>query len=127
MLIKTSFIFIVLYGCATLNALSIRYNQQNSVFKTTDIESTSETIHEPLPSGFDSNNIIYHHLSDILQKRAIKQQKTFAVNTQLCTAIVAQIKARIHTQITSKISASVSQLILGGGKGARSMLKKKIM
>jgi hypothetical protein len=103
MLIKTSFIFIFLFCCATTSAaLSNRYND-GSVFKSTDIE----TVQESLPPGFDSKDIIYRHLANVLNKRAAQQQ-TFAVNPQLSTAIVAQIRARIRTQITSKISASVS-------------------
>lgn len=111
MLIKEAFVFIVLFFCTTANTLSTHYNQatkDGSVFTSTNVESTSKVIQEPLTSGLDSNDVIQRYLASVLQKRATVNQQTFAVGPKLSTDIVAQIKARIHTQITSKMSASVS-------------------
>lgn len=58
-----------------------------------------------LPEDYDKD-AIYRHIVSVLMKRASKQ--TVPVTPELSTMIVAQIKARIHTQITTKISASVS-------------------
>lgn len=66
------------------------------------ISSASVTEIQQLP--YDQN-IIHRHLASILIKRA--SSKIIPNNPQLLTFIVAEIKARIHTDITSKISASV--------------------
>ncbi|KAI8090270.1 uncharacterized protein B0P05DRAFT_594595 [Gilbertella persicaria] len=50
-------------------------------------------------------DILNQHLSEVLAKRWIQQHKIPA------NEIIAQIKARIHTQMVSKISASISQKV----------------
>lgn len=52
-----------------------------------------------------NKNVINRHLAGIRIKRTLKQ--TIPNNAELFTLIMAEIKARIHTDITSKISASV--------------------
>ena len=53
----------------------------------------------------DNEAIIYRHLATVLNKRSSKGIQN---TPQLHTSIVAQIKARIHTEISRKISATVS-------------------
>lgn len=57
--------------------------------------------------SLDHEDIIYRHIATVMMKRS-SSSKGIPNTPQLYTEIVAQIKARIHTEITSKISASVS-------------------
>lgn len=57
--------------------------------------------------SLDHQDIIYRHIASVIMKRS-SSSKGIPNTPQLYTEIVAQIKARIHTEITSKISASVS-------------------
>lgn len=103
MLIKHINFLIALLCCCITNLL-VAGNDINGISKSTTISTTSETTYEFLPADYDKD-AIYRHLANILMKRASKQ--TVPITPELSTIIVAQIKARIHTQITTKISASV--------------------
>lgn len=61
---------------------------------------------EGKPSPLDHQELIYRHIASVLKRRS--SFKGIPNTPQLYTEIVAQIKARIHTEITSKISTSVS-------------------
>lgn len=104
MLIKHINFLIALLCCCITNLL-VAGNDTNGISKSTTISTTSETIYKILPEDYNKD-VIYRHLVNVLMKRASKQ--TIPVTPELSTIIVAQIKARIHTQITTKISASVS-------------------
>lgn len=115
--------FFIFISCVTVHLISADRIMQHGTSRTGDggrghsssSSTTKNTITisstqvESLPY---SEDIIYRHLAHVLMKRKSSTSKTptgtIANNPQLVTSIVTQIKARIHTEITSKISASVN-------------------
>lgn len=113
--------FFIFISCVTVHLISADRIMQHGTSRTGDggrgHSSSSSTTKSTIAISSTqvepySEDIIYRHLAHVLMKRKSSTSKTptgaIANNPQLVTSIVAQIKARIHTEITSKISASVN-------------------
>jgi hypothetical protein len=101
--------FVVIFSCVTISIISATAAAERPMMFGGDGDIVSGSAHTAV--FISSTTETYRHLASILMKR--KSSKAAAAipnNPQLLTSIVAQIKARIHTEITSKISASVKQI-----------------